>query len=142
MHSVASNDSAQSLYRAIGAYCDAMTRVQDYTRWARLYRDLLEKHGVPGRRLLDVGCGTGGSALELARLGFTVTGVDLPPEMIGAARHKDGADQVVFVTADARSLPALGTFDAVVTMGEPLTYLWRGSSRAYGAPCGPVACSC
>ncbi|CAL9377551.1 class I SAM-dependent methyltransferase [Streptomyces sp. enrichment culture] len=123
MHSDASNDSAQSLYRAIGAYYDAMTRVQDYTRWARLYRDLLEKHGVPGRRLLDVGCGTGRAVLELARLGFTVTRVDLSPEMIGAARQRTAPTRWSFVTADARSLPALGTFDAVVTMGEPRTYL-------------------
>ncbi|MFF9488210.1 class I SAM-dependent methyltransferase [Streptomyces sp. NPDC014676] len=123
MHSDASNDSAQDFYRGLGAHYEAITRVQDYARWARLYRDLLERHAVPGHRLLDVGCGTGKSALELARLGFTVTGIGLSPEMIEAARHKDGADQVVFVTADARSLPALGTFDAVVTMGEPLTYL-------------------
>ncbi|MGV9355426.1 class I SAM-dependent methyltransferase [Streptomyces misionensis] len=123
MHAPSTSDSAQDFYRGLGEFYDTITRVQEYPRWARLYRDLLERHTAPGRRLLDLGCGTGKSALELARLGFEVTGVDLSPEMLEVARRKDGADRVDFVTADMRALPDLGTFDAVVTMGEPLTYL-------------------
>ncbi|MET8565960.1 class I SAM-dependent methyltransferase [Streptomyces flaveolus] len=118
-----SDGSAEQFYRGLGELYDTITRVQEYPRWAGLYQDLLHRHGVPGRRLLDLGCGTGKSSLELARLGFDVTGVDLSPEMLRVARGKDSAEQVEFVQADARSLPDLGTFEAVVTMGEPLTYL-------------------
>ena len=31
----------------------------------------------PGSRILDVGCGTGRHAVELARRGYQITGVDI-----------------------------------------------------------------
>lgn len=42
----------------------------------------------PGERVLDVGCGTGIYALELARQGFRVIGVDQSMEMMAIAREK------------------------------------------------------
>ena len=44
----------------------------------------------PARRLLDVGCATGGYAFALAGRGYEVTGVDLSPEMIRVARGRIG----------------------------------------------------
>ncbi|WP_241562499.1 class I SAM-dependent methyltransferase [Streptomyces hoynatensis] len=107
--------------------------------WVGLYADLIARHGAPGTRLLDLGCGTGKSALGLSRRGFGVTGVDLSPEMLAAARAKEGAGEVRFVRGDVRALPDLGPFDVVTTMGEPFTHLageeelaaaFRGAARA------------
>ena len=41
--------------------------------------------------ILDVGCGTGSYALELAKKGYRVTGIDLDPEMIELAKQKKAA---------------------------------------------------
>jgi 2-polyprenyl-3-methyl-5-hydroxy-6-metoxy-1,4-benzoquinol methylase len=41
--------------------------------------------------ILDVGCGTGSLSVILARLGHTVTGIDLSPSMISLARTKAAA---------------------------------------------------
>ncbi|KGM30682.1 methyltransferase domain-containing protein, partial [Inquilinus limosus] len=44
-----------------------------------------------GERLLDIGCGSGGSTLELARLvgpGGQVLGVDISAPMLGLARRR------------------------------------------------------
>jgi len=40
------------------------------------------------RRVLDAGCGTGRVAIELARRGLDVVGVDADPGMLSAARAK------------------------------------------------------
>ena len=40
----------------------------------------------PGARVLDAGCGPGRHALELARRGIAVTGVDLSPDFVARAR--------------------------------------------------------
>lgn len=62
----------------------------------------------PGHRVLDVGCGTGGTTLELARLvspGGRVVGVDITEEMAEAARRRhpdDDAVEVSFLVADAQ----------------------------------------
>jgi len=63
----------------------------------------------PGERLLDIGCGSGGSTLELARLvgpGGQVLGVDVSAPMLGLARRRAaeaGLDNVRFVEADAQT---------------------------------------
>ena len=41
--------------------------------------------------ILDIGCGTGSLSVILARLGHTVTGIDLSPSMISLARTKAAA---------------------------------------------------
>jgi SAM-dependent methyltransferase len=46
----------------------------------------------PGCRLLDLGCGYGRIAHELARHGVTVTGIDLVPKMLDFARHRAAQD--------------------------------------------------
>lgn len=46
--------------------------------------DLLDPK--PGERILDLGCGTGRLAFEIAERGATVTGLDSSPEMIAQAR--------------------------------------------------------
>lgn len=42
---------------------------------------------TPGQFILDVGCGTGRHAVELAKRGFDVTGVDLSAGMLAQARQ-------------------------------------------------------
>jgi ubiquinone/menaquinone biosynthesis C-methylase UbiE len=59
------------------------------------------------QQALDVGCGTGSLALELARLGHSVTGVDLAPAMVARAREKLTAAglQAQFLVGDASDPP-------------------------------------
>jgi len=73
---------------------------------------------VAGCRLLDIGCGDGDFALELGRRGAAVTGVDMSPAMIEAARrHHAGRSEATFQVAKATELPfANGSFDVVVAM--------------------------
>lgn len=75
-------------------------RGEDYdARWAPLLEAGENIHGEAdlveallsasgGRTVLDAGCGTGRVAIELARRGFRVTGVDADPQMLAAARTK------------------------------------------------------
>jgi SAM-dependent methyltransferase len=91
--------------------------------WARNER-IIEAHGRPfgeaamdrlgpleGKAVLDVGCGTGGTTLELARRGARpVLGVDLSERMLAVARQR-AVDAVSFEAADVTTID--GQFDAV-----------------------------
>ena len=72
---------------------------------------------VDGYRILDVGCGTGRHALELARRGAQVSGVDFSMGMLEKARSKDPEGRVNWVCQDlAQAWPFPdGWFDAVIT---------------------------
>ncbi|MEO3750951.1 class I SAM-dependent methyltransferase [Streptomyces sp. B6B3] len=82
--------------------------------WARLLRSWLPPEPAD---VLDVGCGTGSLALLLAEFGHRVTGVDLAPRMVAAARAKLAAAGLAarFLVGDAAA-PATGDlrFDAVL----------------------------
>jgi ubiquinone/menaquinone biosynthesis C-methylase UbiE len=73
----------------------------------------------PGMKVLDVACGTGNLSLPAARLGATVTGVDIAPNLLEQARAKAAAEglDIKFDEGDAEALPYEdASFDAVVTM--------------------------
>lgn len=55
-------------------------------------------------RIIDLGCGTGVLACELATSGRQVAGVDPAPAMLAVARRCPGADRVQWVEGDAHDL--------------------------------------
>lgn len=68
----------------------------------------------PGMRVLDAGCGPGRHALELARRGIEVVGVDASPDFIALAQAEAASLPAEFVEADVRSLAYAAEFDAVI----------------------------
>jgi len=72
------------------------------------------------KRLLDIGCGTGRHAVELAKRGYTVTGVDLSEVMLKKAAQKAEAAgvKVEFKQQDARELTFHEEFDLAIMICE------------------------
>jgi magnesium-protoporphyrin O-methyltransferase len=78
-----------------------------------------------GRRILDAGCGTGALAVEAARRGAEVVGIDLSPTLVALARERlpaiVGGGSVELRSGDMLD-PALGHFDHVVAMDSLIHY--------------------
>lgn len=74
----------------------------------------------PGVRLLDVGCGTGRHAVEFARRGYKVTGVDLSMRMLAEAKRaaNTAGVKVEWVHADATAFRLNKRFDAAFCLCE------------------------
>lgn len=117
--------SESDVFGAYAGFYDALYADKDYESEVRFIVDVLTEHGVPaGASILDLGCGTGGHAIPLARRGYEVTGIDLSPEMVDQAAEKARAHSldVEFTVGDVRSLRLGRTFDAVVSMFAVLSY--------------------
>ena len=72
------------------------------------------------RTILDIGCGTGRHAIELAKRDYRVTGIDLYESQLRRAREKAKKEHVVvdFIRQDARDLKFKQPFDVVIMICE------------------------
>jgi SAM-dependent methyltransferase len=69
-------------------------------------------------RVLDVGCGTGGTTVVAAEATAFATGLDISAPMIDAARRRAvaaGVANVDFAVADVQTAPDLPTADAIIS---------------------------
>lgn len=79
------------------------------------YHDFFVERVRPGDRVLDVGCGKGELAYDLAdRAGATVVGIDTNPWSLEFARQRFVHPGLVFVNADGHDYVPDAPFDAVV----------------------------
>lgn len=89
-----------------------------------------------GTAVLDVGCGTGRHAIELARRGCCVTGLDVSRGMLDVARrHAARAGvEVTWLESDARDFSLPGRFDAVICLCEGAFGLLGSGDDPIGQP--------
>jgi ubiquinone/menaquinone biosynthesis C-methylase UbiE len=85
-----------------------------YYRWLR--------ENATGKRVLDFGCGSGGSSIETARFAAQVTGIDISSEAVRLAQeHAEAAGvsaKTKFLVMDAEALDfAPASFDVVSVRG-------------------------
>ena len=92
---------------AAGAYAEGQASGRDYSRLEFFGPAHIALCGdVQGLRILDVGCGTGYFAREMARRGARVTGVDISSRMLEHAMHAESQDPlgIRYLVHDAANL--------------------------------------
>jgi 2-polyprenyl-3-methyl-5-hydroxy-6-metoxy-1,4-benzoquinol methylase len=78
----------------------------------------------PEARVLDLACGHGRITIELARRGYSVTGLDLSRRSLEIARdtaEREGLE-VEFIQSDMREIPFEAEFDAVISIFTAFGY--------------------
>lgn len=117
-------------------------RGDDYdARWAKLAAAGKSVHGEADlvanllresrdTRVLDAGCGTGRVAIELAKRGFSVVGVDSDAAMLASARAKAPEMQWLHADLVEMDIHAGESFDVVVAAGNVMIFLASGTERA------------
>jgi SAM-dependent methyltransferase len=94
-----------------------------------LWRELADERGGP---VLDLGCGTGRVALDLAARGHSVVGLDSEPDLTAAlaARARERSLPVEAVTADARSFELRRRFPLALAAMQVVQLLGGAPGRA------------
>jgi SAM-dependent methyltransferase len=110
-------------------------------------RDLLDREEQGRQSLgmaLDLGCGTGRWSLELARRGWGVTGIDVVPKAVEAARQRArdvGVENIRFVQGDVTALSDadVGSGYGFILDAECFNHLTDEQRRAMGREANAVA---
>ena len=117
---------------------DRLYAAKNYGEECDLIEAAIARHAA-GRRpveMLDVGCGTGGHSIELARRGFRMTGVDLSAAMLGHAGEKSAAlpetSRPKWMRGDARNFDAGRQFDMAIMMFAVVGYLTSNDDALAG----------
>ncbi len=116
------NDLTTDIYRENVAFWDkawnpvktAYTQMPDLP-YLESIPENLKMHGC--QNVLDLGCGSGWLSIYLARLGFSVTGIDIAEQAINLARAWAEQEnlKITFEAGDITNMNYVeGTFDAVV----------------------------
>jgi SAM-dependent methyltransferase len=105
-------EDAKGPYGRLASNYDRLRPVDD--NWWEVFQALVEQGDLLGRRVLDVGCGTGVVAAALAERGSRVWGVDASEAMLAQAASRAGG-ALAFKPGLAESLPFKdGWFERVV----------------------------
>ncbi|HEY7471212.1 MAG TPA: class I SAM-dependent methyltransferase [Gemmatimonadota bacterium] len=114
-----------SVYDAMAETYDEIHAQPFYiTQYETYAEDLMDRIPMWRGRVLDLGCGTGIHTRAVAEIADWTFGIDVSPRLVRKAKVKlEGARGSVLV-ADATRMPfRSGTFDAVLSYGEPLSHI-------------------
>ena len=131
-------DGAEALFRAVRDYYGTAQSLAHYSDGARnggLYppeRAMIERFMASPATVLDVGCGAGREAFDLARMGFSVTGIDITPSLVDRAKEiaADLRLNVRFCLGDGRSLDFPDeSFDYVLLITQMIHHVPHRTNR-------------
>ena len=103
---------------------DDLYQDKDYEKECDYIEALFKQFNYKPETILDLGCGTGGHALILARRGYKITGVDRSESMLAIARNKAETEgvKIEFIHGDITKVNLNKKFDAVISMFAVMSY--------------------
>ncbi|MEW9500499.1 class I SAM-dependent DNA methyltransferase [Jeotgalibacillus marinus] len=106
---------------------DQLMSDMPYDLWTRFVLEKQAQFGSTGRRLLDVGCGTGEWTLQIAQEGFEVTGIDLSESMLAVASNKaqNAGVPLQLFKQNMAKVEGFEPFDIITIFCDSLNYLER-----------------
>jgi SAM-dependent methyltransferase len=123
MATIATSDPALEAYECLAPFYDRFTAGYEYEDWLAAIEARARELGLSGRRLLDIGCGTGKSFAPLLARGYRVSACDISPAMVRETRTKFPRQLDRVFVADMRELPPVGEFDLVTCLDDAINYL-------------------
>ena len=108
------------LYKKFAKYYDLCYSGKDYVKETKFLEALIKKHKIKGKKILEVGSGTGNHAVHLEKKGFDIIGVDLNKEMLAVARKK--SKKIKFFQGDMHSFNIKGEFDIILCLFSTMHY--------------------
>ncbi|MEH7451609.1 class I SAM-dependent DNA methyltransferase [Gottfriedia acidiceleris] len=112
-------------YNRFAYLYDQLMNDVPYERWVQFLEDVFQKYEMLQPSILDIGCGTGTLPISLAKLNYSISGVDLSEEMLSVAMAKAENEKVniPFFQQNMVELEGFDQLDCVTIFCDSLNYL-------------------
>ncbi|MEH7399829.1 class I SAM-dependent methyltransferase [Gottfriedia acidiceleris] len=112
-------------YNRFAYLYDQLMNDVPYERWVQFLKDAFQKYEMLQPSILDIGCGTGTLPISLAKLNYSISGVDLSEEMLSVAMAKAEIEKVniPFFQQNMVELEGFDQLDCVTIFCDSLNYL-------------------
>lgn len=117
-----------TIFDQYATYYDLFYGAKDYRSETDYVLANIRRYRDESAQVLELGCGTGAHAAELARRGFSVTGVDISEQMLERARNRVTAlpagccDRLELRQGDARAIRLQRSFGIVMSLFHVMSY--------------------
>lgn len=110
------------MYGKFAGLYDPLMKDVDYDRWAEYIASFLPEGSL---RIADCACGTGEITIRLAKMGYTLTGIDISEDMlrIAAEKARKSALKLPFICQNMAELQLHRPQDAIVCACDGVNYL-------------------
>ncbi|MFF3024353.1 class I SAM-dependent DNA methyltransferase [Gottfriedia sp. NPDC057948] len=112
-------------YNRFAYLYDQLMNDVPYERWVQFLKDVFQKYEMLQPSILDIGCGTGTLPISLAKMNYSISGVDLSEEMLSVAMAKAEIEKVniPFFQQNMVELEGFDQLDCVTIFCDSLNYL-------------------
>ena len=112
------------VFQDYALYYNAFYSDKDYAKEAKQVDILLKKYGENVQNIINYGCGTGKHDIELFKIGYHCTGIDMSPRMIDMAKENSNKEKIEidFSIADIRRYIPTKKYDAVISLFHVMSY--------------------
>ena len=109
-------------YKNFAKVYDKFMQHCDYDEWAKLIEGLIEESKVEGKKLLDLGCGTGETLIRLKK-NYECSGLDLSADMLTIANKKLKNKGVKLFLGDMREFNTGEKYDIIISLFDTVNHL-------------------
>lgn len=116
------------VFNSYARYYDLLYRDKDYAGESEYVAAHISEQIPKANKILELGCGTGAHAEYLARMGYTVHGIDMSEAMLARAVARKAmlppeiAGRLSFSLGDVCSIRTGETYDAVISLFHVMSY--------------------
>lgn len=114
-------------YKEFAYYYDVLMRDIDYKEWSNYILKIIKRYGLKHEDILEMACGTGNIAVDMAESGFNVTAFDMSEDMLSIAFDKalKANVKINFLMQDMRDINIPGSFGIILCLCDSINYITK-----------------
>lgn len=118
-----------NIYKNYSKYYDLLYKDKNYKKEAAYISSLISKYSKNSKSILELGCGTGIHAIELAQKGYQVDGIDFSKGMLARAKKRIKSlpakltSKLHFFHGDMRRFRNKNKYDLVISLFNVINYM-------------------